>query len=474
MSTWIHGVKIPTLDSYETVDVQIVGPAIAAISPTAPTPNAIDATTADKRVDGTDKLLLPGFVNAHTHGFQTWQRGTIPQLPLELWIADLMDTAVTRVDQYYLAALSTAVNTLLSGGTCVVDHSLLIPGQERESLAALVRGYREAGIRAFIAPLLQDQPFVYSLPQGRSLPHSPYPETTETILARMADLVQEFHAPEQGINIALGPTGFQRCSDALFVGCAELGDRYNLCRHTHLLETRAQQQLATEKYGGSGLAHLHQLGFLDHRTSLAHCVWLSDCDIEILAATRATVAHNPVSNLRLGSGIAPILNYLRAGVNVAFGCDGAASNDSQDLLEAIKLGTILPCVTETDYRHWLTPRQAIAMATQGGAQGVNLGDQIGTLTIGKQADCVLYDLAHFSMLPLNDPLQLLVLGRPTNAIDSVWVNGKRLVAEGKVLTVDTEGLRQEVLRLSRNRPQPTFKTIHQVEAHYRKVMGLPE
>jgi 5-methylthioadenosine/S-adenosylhomocysteine deaminase len=472
--TQIQGALVSTGEDYETVDVQLQGTEIAAISPASDALSQGDRQAEIETIDATDKLLLPGFVNAHTHSFQAWQRGLIAQRPLELWLADLIDTAPSTPEQYYLGALSTAVNTLLSGGTCIMDHSLLILGQERESLAALVRGYREVGIRVFIAPLLQDQPLSFGLPQGRSLPHRPYPQTTQMVLETLESLVQEFHDPEHGINIAVGATGFQRCSDDLFRGCVELSDRYNLCRHTHVLETRAQQKLAMEKYGGGGLAHLHSLGFLDHRTSLAHCVWLGDRDIELLVETRATVVHNPVSNLRLGSGIAPILRYLDAGVNVTFGCDGAASNDSQDLLEAIKLGTILQCVTETDYRRWITPRRAIALATQGGAQGMNLAGQTGAIAVGYQADCVLYNLTDFSMLPLNDPLQMLVLGRPTQVVDSVWVRGKRLVADGKVLTVDMEGLRQELIRLSRDRPRPVFTTLKTLETHYRRVMQLPE
>lgn len=130
----------------------------------------------------------------------------------------------------------------------------------------------------------------------------------------MAEVVAQFHRPDEGVNILVAPTGIQLCSDALFAGCISLADRHNICRHTHLLETKAQKHLAQEKYGCSAVEHLMQIGFLSEVTSLAHCVWLSDADIAILAKTRSTVVHNPLSNLRLGSGIAPILKYLQAGI----------------------------------------------------------------------------------------------------------------------------------------------------------------
>lgn len=473
MNFAIRNALVPQSLSYEKIDVEVIANRIGAIRPSEPFretsyPVSVDAVSIDAVIDGRDKLLIAGFVNGHTHSSQIWQRGLISQLPLELWLADLFDSTPTNLEHFYLGAVSTAVDTILSGGTCVVDHAYLASGQELETVAALVKGYTEVGIRAVIAPLIQDLPFVAGLPAGMSLPHTPYPRSTAEILELMEAIIRQFHQPEAGIYIGLGPTGFHRCSDQLLEGCATLSDRYNLCCHSHLLETKAQKRLAQERYGRSGVEHLQQLGFLNERTSLAHGVWLSDQDIEILAATRSTVVHNPVSNLRLGSGIAPILKCLQAGVNVAFGCDGAASNDAQNLLEAIKLGTILHTVSDPDYRSWLTPHTALTMAALGGAKGINLADQIGSLTPGKQADLVLYDLQHPAFLPCTDPVQLLVLGRPTDVVDYVWVNGKLIVEQGKVVTVDVSHLRQELQARNRGKNRPKFQTIHQIEPHYRK------
>jgi cytosine/adenosine deaminase-related metal-dependent hydrolase len=258
----------------------------------------------------------------------------------------------------------------------------------------------------------------------------------------------------------------------LFTGCIELSDRYNLCRHSHLLETKAQEKLAQEKYGCSAVEHLERIGYLGDRTSLAHCVWLNNHDIEILAETQSTVVHNPLSNLRLGSGIAPILKYRQAGVNVTFGCDGASSNDSQDLLEAIKIGSILHNTTERDYQYWITPRQAVEMAALGGAKGLNMADKIGSLEVGKQADLVLYDLTNLSLLPRTDPIGLLVLGRPNNVVDSAWVNGKQIIADGRFTTINVDELRQELFNRSQWDKQRKSQTVAEIEAHYRTVMGL--
>ncbi len=470
MSTIIQNVLIPIEQNYETVSVKIEGDRLTAISQALP-PESI--TPGIKIIDGQNKLLLPGFVNAHTHSSEMWQRGLIPPVPLELWIAQLYDFPPLTPEQVYLSALGTAVETLLSGGTSVVDHLVLIPEQELETIAAAVKAYQEVGIRAFIAPLIQDQSLTTGMPTGDKLNHTPYFRSTKATLKLIEEVVSQFHRPHEGVNILVAPTGIQLCSDALFEGCIELGDRHNLCRHTHLLETKAQKQLAREKYGCSAVAHLREIGYLGDRTTLAHCVWLTDADIAILAATQSTVVHNPLSNLRLGSGIAPILKYRQAGINVTFGCDGAASNDSQDLLAAIKIGSILHNVTDLDYQHWITPRQAVQMASLGGAKALNVADQLGSLTVGKKADLVLYDLTSLSLLPRTDPIGLLILGRPTQAVHSVWVNGKSIVADGKVATINVDDLRQELFLSSQWHTQEQAQTIPEIESHYRSVMGLP-
>jgi 5-methylthioadenosine/S-adenosylhomocysteine deaminase len=478
MTYTIQGALIPDGQGYTTVDLQIQADRITAIVPRS---NARSDSASDPIgtvIDGRDKLLLPGFVNAHTHSSEMWQRGLIPPLPLELWLAELYDFAPLEPEQIYLSALGTAVETLLTGGTCVVDHLVLIPGREAETIAAAVRAYREVGIRAYVAPLIQDQPFSDSLPNLSSKASTQSSTTqspalsTQQVLDLVQAAVEEFHHPDAGINIAVAPTGIQLCTDALFEGCAALSDQYGLCRHAHLLESKVQTLLAQEKYGISAVEHLKQLGYLSNRTSLAHCVWLDDYDIAILAATQSTVVHNPLSNLRLGSGIAPILKYRQAGINVAFGCDGSASNDSQDLLEAIKIGSILHNVTDFDYQNWITPRQAVEMAALGGAKGLNAAEQFGCLTVGKKADLVLYDLSNLSLLPRTDPIGQLVLGRPTQAVDSVWVNGQQVVSVGQVNTVDVNQLRQELFNRSQWQATRHSPTREVMEKRYREIMEL--
>ena len=469
----IQGALVPSAQGYETLDVQIednLGEGNGCISAIAAHLDPVGTV-----INASHKLLLPGFINAHTHSSEMWQRGLIPPLPLELWLAELCEFAPPNSEQVYISALHTAVETLLSGGTSVVDHLALIPGQEMETIAAAVRAYQEIGIRAFIAPLIQDKPLVASVPTGgKRIEYEPYQYNAEDVLGLLQQAVEKFHRPAAGVSLVVAPTGAQLCSDALLEGCVEFSDRHSLCRHTHLLESCAELLLAKEQYGCSAVEYLKQLGFLGSRTSLAHCVWLSESDIALLAATRSTVVHNPLSNLRLGSGIAPVLSYRRAGINVTFGCDGASSNDSQDLLEAIKIGSILHNVTDSDYRYWISPRQAIEMASLGGAIGLGVADELGTIEVGKKADLVLYDLTNLSLLPRTDPIGLLVLGRPAHVVDSVWVNGKQTIAQGKPTAIDIEALRQTLFEQSQWQSQRDSKQVQQMEGQYRSIMKLPD
>jgi len=159
-------------------------------------------------------------------------------------------------------------------------------------------------------------------------------------------------------------------------------------------------------------------------------------------------------------------------VNVALGCDGAASNDAQDMLEVIKIGSLLHQLTEPDYHQWLTPRKAIALASLGGATGLGLAQELGSLTVGKKADLVLYDLTQLSLLPRTDPIGLLVLGRPTQVVDRVWVNGQPLVQAGEVTTIDLPGLKQNLFERSQWQMRSPSPNRQNLEQHYRQVMGL--
>eukprot|EP00010_Vexillifera_abyssalis_P006573 CAMPEP_0201547990 /NCGR_PEP_ID=MMETSP0173_2-20130828/4497_1 /ASSEMBLY_ACC=CAM_ASM_000268 /TAXON_ID=218659 /ORGANISM="Vexillifera sp., Strain DIVA3 564/2" /LENGTH=405 /DNA_ID=CAMNT_0047957211 /DNA_START=181 /DNA_END=1398 /DNA_ORIENTATION=+ len=400
--------------------------------------------------------------------------------PLELWLSQLRDWGPIEAKYVYTSCKHMALELVKSGCTAVLDHLTCIPGVELEMVEAAVRAYREVGIRAYICPLIGDLDYDVCIPcscdaEHRERRYTPIQEASK-ILAWLEQAVKQFHRPDEGIEIGVGPTGIQLCSDELIVGCRKLSEKYNLVRHIHVLETQAQRKLSQQKYGCSAVVHLDRLGFLSEKTSCAHSIHLDDNDIAILKKTGATAVHNALSNLRLGSGIAPLLKYIDQGVNVSYGCDGSASNDSQDMLEAIKIGTILHNITEKDYKRWITPRKAIEMATQGGAKGVGAHNTFGSIKEGFDADLVLYDLSDFSMLPRTDPIGMIVLGRVTNAVDTVFIRGKIVIENKQLLTLDEQKLKAEIVELRKawcfapqNKPS---ETLARMEPKYRVAMGL--
>ena len=410
-----------------------------------------------------------------------------------------------------LSCLHAGLETLMGGATAILDHLWV---RDIRDVAAAVAAYRQLGIRVWLALMLADTEgdnyanYTACCPNAadrnaeaaakgcvcdgmgaggvfRLSPNGYDPAKTDAAVALWEEAIAKFHCPEEGINISIGPTTCFSSSRELITRGAELRRKHGLCGHTHLLETRGQALQSRQFFGRDGcVGMLRDTGFLElPGTSLAHCVWLDDREIAMVAAAGASVVHNPASNLRLGSGVAPLRKYLAAGVNVALGADGACSSDGQDMLEVMKLTALLNTLDTGEYRDWLEPKDVVKLATAGGYAAVNMKGKAGVLAVGAESDVVLYDLTALSMLPLADPLGSLVLGRPSAgvggaALSCTWVRGRRLICDGKPSSVDVDNLRADLLavypcirRRAATDPRANAYTA-QVENEYRAAMGL--
>jgi 5-methylthioadenosine/S-adenosylhomocysteine deaminase len=409
-----------------------------------------------------------------------------------------------------LSCLHAGLETLLGGGTAILDHLWV---RHIEDVAAAVAAYRSLGIRVWLALMLGDTAgdnyanYTACPPNAadrnaalgagcgcggmgpggafRLRPAGYDAAKTDAAVALWEEAIARFHRPEEGINIAIGPVTCFSASRELITRGTELRRRHGLCGHIHLLETQGQALQSRQYFGPDGcVGMLRDTGFLAlPGTSLAHAVWLDDKDIAMVAAAGASIVHNPASNLRLGSGVAPLRAYAAAGVNVALGADGACSSDGQDMHEVMKLTALLHTLGTREYRHWLEPRDVARMASAGGYAAVNMAGRAGVLAEGAAADVVLYDLTALSMLPRTDPLGTLVLGRPAAgpggpALHSAWVRGARLLDAGAPITCDVDKLRADlaaVYPLIRSRAA-TDPRAHPytaaVEREYRAALGL--
>ena len=340
-------------------DLLIEGTRIGAGQP--PPPGA-------RVVDGRHLLVLPAFRNAHTHSPEALLRGRAPSARLDAWLGaaygdggDAMDAAALR-----RAIVAGAVDTIRGGAAGVTDHLRQIP-QRRDAVRAAAQAWAETGLRARVAVMLRDR----AMPHGLEAP--PLPALLDLAAACLADV-------QPGVAIGLGPSAPQRCSDALLTGLHRLARDAGSFLHLHLCETAEDAAACRALYGRSAVAHLHALGLLGPRTELAHCVHVEEEDLAILAGTGAAMIHNPLANLRLGSGTAPVARALRHGVRLHLGSDGAASNDSQSMLEAAKMALLLPRATLPE-AEWPSPEQVLAMATAG-----------ARIAPGEPADLLVFDL----------------------------------------------------------------------------------
>jgi guanine deaminase len=222
----------------------------------------------------------------------------------------------------------------------------------------------------------------------------------------------------------------------MLAGCAALADELDLAVHIHVLETRMQALSGQRMYGRTLPEHMQAIGFLGPRVNFEHGIWLTESDIGLVRDAGVTVVHNPVSNMKLGSGIAPVPELLEHGVNVALGTDGMSSNDGNDMFATLKTAALLHKLWEVDYERWLGAEDAWRIATAGGATAAGDPDGLGALEPGRRADLVLLDLDSIVFTPLNDPLKQVALGSTTLAVSSVMVGGEWRVRDGRVTGVD--------------------------------------
>jgi 5-methylthioadenosine/S-adenosylhomocysteine deaminase len=440
-----------------------------------------DAPEGSEVVDCSRFLVVPGMVNAHNHSNENWFRGMWDNLPLEPWMLfsyPALAAPSQTPDEIYLRTVFGAIEQLRSGATCVVDFLYELDGFTTESLEAVVSGYRDAGLRALIALGIGDRAYHETVILEEGLVSRELVERLEADRPPswnewerfVRDAVERLHRPDEGISIAIGPSGPQRCTDEMLAGCAALADELDLVIHIHVLETRMQAVSGRRMYGKTLVEHMDSIGFLSPRVNFAHGIWLTPGDISLVRDRGVTIAHNPASNLKLGSGLAAVPTLLAEGVNVALGTDGMSSNDGLDMFASLKLAALLHKLWGIDYERWLGAAEAWQLATLGGAQAAGDAQGLGLIEPGRRADLVLLDLESRVFTPLNDPLRQLALGSSTLAVDSVLVGGRWAVREGRVTGVDEAEILARVRETGReiiNRFDEAFELGRQLLASLR-------
>jgi cytosine/adenosine deaminase-related metal-dependent hydrolase len=413
-------------------------------------------------IEAAGKLLLPGFVNAHYHSYDSLQKGLLEDMPFDVWALHSQPAYFGARSRSELRArtLVGAIECLKHGITTVQDMSTLVP-QDEAVLDTILAAYEEVGMRVVFSIALRDQAALDIAP---FLPADMPPDVAALVAGAGRDPVADLDFVEAQLrrqpatsrrHWALSASGPQRASRELLEGVAVLAERHRLPLTTHVYETKAQTAKARKIYGaqgGSMIRYMDEVGLLRGRTTLAHGVWLLPEEIALLAERGAGVAHNPMSNLKLKNGVAPIRRLQAAGVNLALGCDNCSCSDCQSMFQAMKLFCLLASGTEPE-PVGVHAADAIAAATLGGAYAMQLENVVGAIAPGLRADLVLVDLSDIAFMPLNSVARQLVFSETGRAVETVIVDGRVVLRDRRLTTLDETafaGELDEVMRAFRH------------------------
>jgi 5-methylthioadenosine/S-adenosylhomocysteine deaminase len=387
--------------------------------------------TAAALWDAGGNLVMPGLINCHCHAAMTLFRGLADDLPLEQWLHQHIFPAEARwvgFDFVHTGTLLAAAELLRGGVTCVADAYFW------ESAAR--QAFAEAGLRVVAAQGVID------------FPAPGVPDAADNLKVAEDFIDSGRHSGSELITSTLFCHSPYTCSAATLQGAKALTRAQHLPFFIHLAETRPEVEQSRQQTGMSPVAYLDSLGLLDERTVAVHAVWVEDAERQLLADRGVKVCHCPESNLKLASGVAPVADLLDRGLAVGLGTDGAASNNNLDLLGEMSLAAKLHKVAHFD-QTVLPARQVVEMATLGGARVLGLEEVTGSLAPGKAADLIVVDLHRPHLTPLYDPYSHLVYAAGAGDVREVMVQGRWLLRDRQLLTLDWESLRARVRHWSR-------------------------
>jgi 5-methylthioadenosine/S-adenosylhomocysteine deaminase len=391
-------------------------------------------------IDADGCVLMPGLVNAHTHLYQVLLRAVWEDLELMPWLQRIYGCArVLRPEHFYAGSLLGCAETIRSGVTTVCEHNFLHPSAECAS--ETLRAMRESGLRSVFARTVMDT--------GEIVPECAK-EMPDTAFRRIETLLAQ-HAGAEKLSFMTGPnTPPINTTPGLLREIRAFADDKSLGISAHVAESKSVVECARREHGKNGVVEfLQQFGIPAANSLFAHAVHVSQDEIRILKETGASVSHNPVSNMMLGDGVAPVRQMLRQGVNVALGTDGAASNHSQDLFDTMKAASLLQKVHHQDAGA-IKPYEVLRMATVGGAKALGLDSVCGTLEAGKSADLLLLDLNTLHNQPVNAIFSQIVHCAKASDVRTVVVNGEILMRDRHLTRLDEGQLLARAVEANRD------------------------
>lgn len=374
---------------------------------------------ADETVDCEGAWLMPGLVNCHTHSAMTTLRGIRDDSNLHEWLEDYIWPAESEfIPEVTTRAVKLALTEMLQTGTTTFNDMYNPNGVEIGQIHEVVA---RSKMRCYFSPTLFSSDM----------------ETTEETLARTRTIIEEILSyNDDRFKVMVAPHAPYSCSKELLKGSLELARKLQLKLHIHVAETQAENGMILERYGKRPLAFLKELGYLEYEGIFAHGVELNEQEIAELTASKIHIAHNPISNLKLASGIAPVTDLIQAGVTVGLATDSVASNNNLDMFEESRTAALLQKMRTGDATQF-TIEQALKTMTIEGAKALGMDDQIGSLEVGKQADfLIIQPKGKVHLYPEENMLSHLVYAVKGNDVKDVYIAGEQVVKDGEVLTMD--------------------------------------
>jgi len=420
---------VVTMDAADRVlapgSVAIDGADIVAVD----TPSAIRAQfRSDQVIEAWGGVIMPGLVNTHTHAPMVLYRGLADDLALMEWLQKYIfpAEAKTVLPEFVRAGTRLAALEMIQSGTTTYADMYYF---EEE----IAKETRAAGLRGVL---------------GQTIIQFPVPDakTPADGLVRAEAFIKAYR-DDALITPAVAPHAMYTLDGPTLIACRDLARRYGVPTLIHLAETQDEARTAQERHQSSPVAYLEALGFLGPGVLAAHAVWVTPPEIAILKARHVAVSHNPESNMKLASGTAPVPAYLAAGLAVGLGTDGAASNNDLDMFEAMRTASLLHKLQTGDPQA-LPARTVLRMATIGGARALGLDRRIGSLEPGKRADVIVVSMASARQTPMYDPVSHLVYTTRGDDVQTTVVQGRVLMRNRKVLTLDQEAILKEARLLS--------------------------
>jgi len=418
------GLILPMTEERKSVAgyVRVVDGVITEIGAGAPA-KGVDK---EESIDAAGCVLMPGLINAHTHLYQVLLRAVWEDLELMPWLKRIYGCArALRPEHFYAGSLLGCIEAIRSGVTTVCEHNFLNPSPE--CALETIRAIRDSGVRAVFARTIMDA--------GEIVPDCTKEKPEEAF--RRIESILATHDGGTELTFMTGPnTPPINTTPGLLKEIRGFADDKAIGISAHVAESKSVVETVRREHGKGGVVEfLHQFGIPAKNSIFAHSVHVSNDEICILKETGTSVSHNPVSNMMLGDGVAPVVEMLRQGVNVALGTDGAASNHSQDLFDTMKAASLLQKVHHQD-AGVIDPYAVLRMATSGGAKALGLDAICGTIEVGKRADLILVDIDTVHNQPVNDIFSQIVHCAKASDVQTVMVSGEILMQDRKLLRRD--------------------------------------